>query len=100
MGKYATHYTDEELQAIKKQWLKDKKRVDEKMEGHYLPDIDHAYIPYLNNQNLRTLFRHTVYLYHFGVKTGEFVFYRDEQQLVVQVYERIKSNGYYDRSKE
>ena len=32
MGKFLTHYTDEELKAIKEQWLKDKKRIDEKLE--------------------------------------------------------------------
>ena len=100
MGKYATHYTDEELNAITEQWLKDKSCIDREMEGLYLPDIDRAYIPYLHNKNLQALFRYAIYLYHFGVKTGEFIFYRDEQELVSKVYERIKSNGYYDISKE
>ena len=93
-------YTDEELKEIKEQWLKDKARIDREMEGMYLPDIDRAYIPYLHNKNLQALFRYAIYLYHFGVKTGEFIFYRDEQELVSQVYGRIKRDGYYDRSKE
>jgi hypothetical protein len=92
-------YTDEELKGITVQWLRDKTRIDQGMEGLYLPDIDNAYIPYLYNKNLQVLFRHAVYLYHFGVKTGEFIFYRDEEKLVSEVYGRIKRDGYYDKSK-
>ena len=99
MGKYATHYTNEELEIIKEQWLKDRKSISEKLVGMELHDIDTACIPYLNNKTLRRLFRHTIYLYHFGVKTGDLDLHKREEALIPEVYEEIKKNGYFSSSK-
>ena len=57
------YYTEEELKIIHEQWLKDKKKIDQEMEGRYHRDIDFAYIKYLANENLQMLFKHAVHLH-------------------------------------
>ena len=98
MGKYAAHYTDEELNAIKEQWLKDKKQVDEKMEGHYHWDKDKEYEKYFSNARLRKLFRHAAFLYR-GMNEAGFLIYSNEEPLIIEVYRRMLENGYYTQSK-
>jgi|SRR3989338_2642001 len=102
MGKYATHYTDEELEAIKEQWLKDKKRVDEEYEGRYDSyhwDKDKEYEKYLNNANLRALFRHAAFLFRGIFETGDLKLFPNEKPKIIDAYRRVLANGYYDRSK-
>ena len=99
MGKYATHYTDEELAAIRKQWLEDKKRVDEEFEGRYHWDRDKEYEKYLNNANLRALFRFAAFLYKGIFETDDLKLYPNEKPKIIDAYRRVLANGYYDRSK-
>ena len=100
MGKYATHYTDEELKAIKEQWLRDKKRVDEDHEGRYYNwDADKEYEKYLNNSNLRALFRHAAYLYKALFETGDLKLFPNEKPKIIDAYRRVLANGYYNQSK-
>ena len=93
-------YTDLELKAIREQWLIDKGRVDQETEGFYPRDKDHAYIKYFCNRNLQAMFRFATYLYHGAIIEGDLFLYPDEETLVVDVYERMKNNGYYDQSKQ
>jgi len=100
MGKYATHYTDEELNAITEQWLKDKKRVDEEYEGRYYNwDVDKEYEKYLNNENLKALFRHAAYLYKALFETGDLKLFPNEKPKIIDAYRRVLANGYYNQSK-
>ncbi|OGQ13662.1 MAG: hypothetical protein A3B70_05640 [Deltaproteobacteria bacterium RIFCSPHIGHO2_02_FULL_40_11] len=99
MGKYATHYTEEELRQITEQWRKDKKRVDEEYIGrYYARDVDREYEKYLNNKNLRRLFNFASFCYH-GIRDADIVLYRDEPKIAEKAYWGILENGYYDKSK-
>ena len=93
-------YTEEELWEIKEQWLEDKKRIDQEMEGMYLRDIDVAYIKYLANKNLQVLFKHAIKLYWDGLVHPDYFLYKEEQEYVARAYREIKTNGYYNRSKK
>ncbi len=100
MGKFATHYTDEELKAIKEQWLKDKKQVDEEYEGRYYKwDVDKEYEKYFNNARLRKLFCHAAFLYKGLFETGDLKLHPNEKPKIIEVYRRILIDGYYTQSK-
>ena len=99
MGKYATHYTEEELKAITEQWLRDKKQVDEEYEGRYHWDKDKEYEKYFNNARLEKLFRHAAFLYKALFETGDLKLYPNEKPKIIDVYRRMLANGYYDQSK-
>lgn len=99
MGKYATHYTDEELKRITEQWLEDKKRIDEDYKGRYYNwDIDKEYEKYLNSTRLRKLFHHAAYLYR-GMSEAGFIIHPNKEPLIIEVYRRIVERGYYTQSK-
>ncbi|MBI2026779.1 MAG: hypothetical protein HYS98_03095 [Deltaproteobacteria bacterium] len=99
MGKFATHYTDEELATIKEKWLKDKEQVDKEYEGQYHWDRDKAYEKYLNNANLRALFRFAAFLYKGIFETGDLKLFPNEHPKIIDAYRRVLANGYYDQSK-
>src|SRR3989338_5082059 len=99
MGKYATHYTDEELQVIQEQWLRDKKQVDEKMEGLYHWDKDKEYEKYFSNARLKKFFHHAAFLYRALFETHDLKLYPNEKQKIVEVYRRLVTDGYYTKSK-
>lgn len=98
MGKYATHYTDEELKAIKEQWFANKKRVDEEHEGSYHWDKDKEYEKYFSNARLRKLFHHAAFLYR-GMNEAGFNIHPNEKPLIAEVYRRMLADGYYTKSK-
>ena len=92
-------YTDDELEAIRKQWLEDKKRIDEEMLGAYLRDIDKAYEKYFSTRRLQKLFRHAAYLYR-NMFESELSLYPEEERLIPEVYKEMIENGYYTSSKK
>lgn len=92
-------YTDEELAEIKKQWLKDKARIDDDPAYRYYLDRDREYERNLCNAPIRALFRHAAFLKN-GHRAKEVILYPREIELVPQVYRRIVENGYYSQSKD
>ena len=92
-------YTTEELEAIKKQWLEDKKRIDEEMAGAYLRDIDKEYEKYFATRRLQKLFRHAAYLYR-NMFESELSLHPEEEKLIPKVYKEMIENGYYTSSKK
>ena len=92
-------YTTEELEAIKKQWLEDKKRIDEEMAGAYLRDSDKEYEKYFFTRRLQKLFRHAAYLYR-NMFESELSLHPEEEKLIPKVYKEMIENGYYTSSKK
>ena len=93
-------YTEEELRAIKEQWLKNKMRIDVDPAYEYIYDRDREYVRHLNNENLSVLFRHAARLYRDIQHEKELILYAGEEQKIIKVFKEIERNGYYDRSKK
>ncbi|MEK7790055.1 MAG: hypothetical protein AAB309_00330 [Deltaproteobacteria bacterium] len=93
-------YTEEELKAIKEQWLKDKMRIDADPTYEYIYDRDREYIRFLNNENLSILFRHAARLYRDIQHEKELILHPGEEQKIIEVFKKIEKDGYYDQSKK
>src|SRR3989338_785755 len=93
-------YTEEELVIIKENWLNDKKRIDADLAYEYDIDKYREYSKYLDNRNLRLLFKHASYLYWKFMEDRGLILYPGEEKRIINSFRRIIENGYYDRSKE
>lgn len=96
--KSTEEYSCEELKTIVDQWHQSKSRIDAELKGVYHYDVDKEYERSLCNKNLQMLFRHAAYLYR-GIFESDVFLYPNEESLIIQIYKRILSNGYYSRSK-
>lgn len=92
-------YTIDELKTIRAEWYRDKAKVDADPAYSYYWDLDVEYEKYLNNENLRALFRHAAKLYKQYQENDYQHLYKDEISLITDVYRGVLENGFYSESK-
>jgi len=92
-------YSLVEIQEMKSEWLKKRNEISRDPLFAYYFDRDQELQKFLNNANLKAMFRHASHLYHKIQQGEEIHLYPREQAMIVKPYREIMENGYYDRSK-